>query len=182
VAYTNPPTVAATDVITADLWNDYIKANEDYLKAAVDALVFFGVRVDRNASVQSISNNTWTEVSFTRELIDQGAWITVTDTDLVLPAAGIPSGYTTVQVTAHAFAKFAANTTGQRGMRVLRGGSLFVENYMDATGASTTSIAASMWTTGVSGSIFTMEVFQNSGGNLDLSDVALALSIDRPIS
>jgi hypothetical protein len=181
MAYTEPPTFASATTATAADAN-ILAEDIRFLKARSDALIAVCARVDRNGVSQSIPNNTWTAISFTRELFDQGGWIAVTSTDLTLPAAGIPAGYTYVKVDADAFAKFASNATGQRGMRVLRDGSPFVESYSDASNSGQTSMTGSMWASGISGSVFTMEVYQNSGGALDLTDCALGLSIDKPIS
>src|SRR6478609_8306921 len=131
MAYVTPPTFTASTTSTAAdvniLGDDIV-----YLKARSDALIFSGVRVDRNGSNQSIPDSTWTAVSFTREIIDQGGWIAVTSTTITVPAGAIPAGYTTVIVDADMYATFAANTTGIRKARVLRNGSPFVLNGFSA--------------------------------------------------
>lgn len=181
MAWTTPPTESAGAALAAADLN-IIRDDLNYLKDRSDALIFSGVRVDRNASNQSIPDSTWTAVSFTRELIDQGGWIAVTSTTITVPSGAIPTGYTTVVIDADMYATFAANTTGIRKARVLRNGSMFVQNGFSAASADTTDLVGSMWTSAAATDTITMEVYQSSGGSLNLTGVALGIKVDKPLA
>lgn len=114
-------------------------------------------------AVQSIPDNAWTAVNWTAE-VDLGAMhSTSSNTDQVLARrAGVYSS--------RWGAAFAANVTGQRGMRISRNGTVIPGTTVLAGAAAAGETALqTAWTSTLDPSdILRVEVFQNSGGALNL--------------
>lgn len=135
----------------------------------------------RSAS-QSIPDDTTTAVTFQSEVYDEGGWIAVSSTTITVPAGAIPAGYTTVIVDVEFTADFATDSTGRRQAIPYKNGvALMGPGTAAATGQNTWVLGA-LKTTAEAGDEFTMDVYQNSGGSLDLLNVSLAVAVYRPLS
>jgi hypothetical protein len=166
MTYTTPPTFAATDILAAAdlniLGDDIV-----YLKGQTDALAASAVKLNRT-SAQSIPDSTWTAVVWNNQLGDLGGWWS-SGTNIVMPS-DFPAGVSAYFVDIPMVAVFATNTTGNRGVRLLLNGSV-VEQYsvfppdIAAVNSSIFEVAE--------GDVITMEVFQSSGGALNLSGVII---------
>lgn len=65
-----------------------------------------------------------------------------------------------------AWARFAANVTGQRGIRITAGGNVVAEMFVEAAGAGVTTVTCSADVDLVATNTVVIEVYQSSGGNL----------------
>lgn len=181
MAWVTPPTETAGAVLAAADLN-VIRDDLTYLKAQTDLAVFSGFGVDRNGATQSIPNATWTLITFTREGYDAGGWIAVSSDTATLPAGAIPAGYTTVIVDARMVVTFAANAVGIRKAQIVRTGATFVTNAYSAASADTTDLIGSALTTAVSGDTFQLQVYQSSGGALNIATAAMSVCVFKPLS
>lgn len=169
-----------SEILTSSDLNTYVRDNLEYLKGKADLIDFSGVLVDRNGATQSIPDSTYTTISFTREIIDVGGWIAVTSTTATVPASAIPAGYTTVIVDIRALVNFAANATGIRRARIMKDGSSQLSVGISAASADTTDLVLPWFATAVAGSTFTLEVYQSSGGALNVTAAHLAVTVFKP--
>lgn len=170
MAYTTPPTFIADDPLAAADLN-ILGDDLEYLKAITDGLTFSGTRETRSAAT-SISNATWTAVSWSAEVYDYGGWYSA-GTDIVVPAGAIPAGFTTISVHCIFNASFAANGTGYRGIRLLVNGSSQVAQTIPGFASDTAIIVGTGYVVVEAGDILTVEVYQNSGGALNASSMQL---------
>lgn len=167
---TTPPTFTpSTAGAAADM--NLIRDAILELQASMESLGASAVKVNRT-SAQSIPDDTWTEVSFNNQLLDIGGWWS-SGTDVIMPsdfAAGITAHFVLLPLVA----VFASNATGSRGVRSLLDGSVVEQYTFDASvaGATTCAVTTSMGEVEEAG-VITMEVYQNSGGALNLSGVVL---------
>ena len=156
-----------SETLTASDMTTYLTNNIEYLKAATDGLAFSGVEASR-LSNQSISNATATNVSFTSEGFDYGGYFGGSGTAITVPAAAIPSGYTTIALDVNARARFASNATGYRRLKVYVNGSATSSISVDANAGAETQVTVSDVVIAASGAVITLEAYQTSGGNLNL--------------
>lgn len=115
------------------------------------------------AAVQSIPDNAWTAVDWTAD-VDRGAMHSTSSNNNAVFArrAG--------RYLAQFGVVFAANGSGQRGVRILRNGGVVVGTTIlswPAVGGQTSMSAATICLQD-EGDSLSIEVFQDSGGNLDL--------------
>ncbi len=180
MAYVTPPTFTAATTATAadvNILGDDIK----YLKAQTDLAVFSGMFAKRTTN-QSISDSTDSDVTLTTEVWDNGGWIAVSATTATLPAGAIPAGFTTVAIDIRAAALFAGNTVGARRLIINQSGTQIYSKAIEATGTGGLTVDFSILWPAVAGDTFKLQVWQNSGGALNLSSAYLSLSVYRPIS
>lgn len=126
-----------------------------------------------NSGTQSISNSSWTTVAFNAENFDTGNMHdnSTNNSRLTIPvnAAGVYLIGTNVQ--------FAANATGIRGIRfkyTSSGTQTFGENYVNAvSGGNPTFTGSTMLVSLLASSYVELEVFQSSGGALDLQSACI---------
>lgn len=170
--YTTPPTfVSGTALPAADL--NILGDDIVYLKGIADGVGLSGFSI-RRAATQSISTSTDTDISFDTELQDFGGWWS-SGTTATTPAGAIPSGYTTIGVLYLAQVKWATNATGKRKMTVLLDGAS-VDNWkVSALDDDNTSIYLSGFTTCAAASTWKLQVWQNSGGALNVSEARLTV-------
>lgn len=180
MAWTTPPTFVADTELAADDLN-LLSDDLNYLKSRTDAATLSGVAVNRNGVAQSISDSSWTAVSWTTEIFDEGGWIAVTSSTITVPAGAIPAGYTNVLLDIRFIVTFAANSTGKRKARVTKNGSS-VFSDSDAADSDTTDLGQAWPISAAAGDTFQLEVWQNSGGALNASAVALSIVMDKPVS
>lgn len=166
MAYVEPPTfVAETEATAADA--NILSEDIRYLKGIADGLGTSAVKVNRT-SAQSISNDTWTEVSFNNQIFDYGAWWS-SGTDITVPA--FPAGTTTYLVHVIVLTNFDTNSTGARGIRVLIDGSVVDTATVAAQDGQATTQTFPLMFEVAAADVLTVEVYQNSGGNLNLDGV-----------
>jgi hypothetical protein len=163
---TTPPTfVAGTELAAADL--NLLRDGIEELQVFADSMVASAVKLNRT-SAQSIPDSTWTAVTWNNQLGDLGGWWS-SGTNITMPS-DFPAGVTTYFVSIPVMAVFATNTTGNRGIRTLLNGSV-VEQYSvfppDICTATTSMFEVA------EGDVITLEVFQDSGGSLNLSGVVI---------
>jgi hypothetical protein len=173
VAWTNPFTAVAGDPFTASQWNQYGRDNLEYLKAASDGVAVSGFSI-RRAANQSINDSSDTLVSFDTELQDFGGWWS-SGTTATTPAGAIPSGSTTIGVIYIAQIKFASNATGKREIAVLKEGSEVNVWKQPALDDDVTVINLSDFTTCISADDWTLQVWQNSTGALNLTEARFSV-------
>lgn len=171
MAYVAVPTFVANDPLAADDLN-IIGDDIDYLKAIADGLVFSGCDVTRVAAT-SIANTTSTAISFSAEVYDYGSWFS-SGTNVVVPVGAIPSG-TIIAVMVSGRTLFASNATGYRRLYLLKNGTPFASPKVGAINGDTTDMDVMRITTAVVGDVFTMEVYQNSGGALNVTNSQLTV-------
>lgn len=162
-----------SEILTSSDMNTYLRDNIEYLKGVADGVSFSGVEVTR-AATTSISDGVAAEITWTAETYDYGGWWG-SGTDVIVPAGAIPSGFTTIAVLCTAAADFASNGTGRRELEILKNGTRVAAPNVSAISGDTTQLTATRFTTAVAGDVFTVELFQNSGGNLDTDDIFLSV-------
>lgn len=167
MAWTNPPTFVAGDQLTASQLNQYLTANTTYLKGIADGVTASGVQLNHDTSPQSISNTTATNVSFQNEVFDYGGWWSA-GTTITVPAGAIPAGYTTIMLIVVCRARWATNATGNRRIRPLKNGTLFGSHTIGGLTGDPTDQTITEFTLAAAGDTIQMEVYQSSGGALDL--------------
>lgn len=170
MAYVTPPTfVSGTTATAADI--NILGADIVYLKGQTDSIQTSAVKVNRT-SAQSIPDNTWTPVVWNNQIGDIGNWWT-SGTNLVVPS-DFPAGVTDYLAILPLIAKFDVNATGNRGARTLLNGSVVDQITLSAAAGDPTVISfTSTMSTIAQTDIITMEVFQTSGGALDLTGVVI---------
>ena len=122
-----------------------------------------------SAAATSISDSTWTSLTFNNESFDTDGWhSTSTNTDRITP--NLPGIYR-VEVNAG----FAANPTGMRGLRILKNGSTDISDVQrSASPAGTASLMYVATTINMNGSTdyLTAQVWQSSTAPLALTTSA----------
>ena len=173
--------VWSSETLTASDMTTYLTNNIEYLKAATDGLAFSGVEASR-LSNQSISNATATNVSFTSEGFDYGGYFGGSGTAITVPAAAIPSGYTTIALDVNARARFASNATGYRRLKVYVNGSATSSISVDANAGAETEVTVSDVVIAASGAVITLEAYQTSTGALNLETCTLHVIRRAPVA
>lgn len=170
MAWTDPPTFNAGDILTASQLNQYVTANTNYLKAQADGTTASAVQVIRG-SAQSIGDGitSYTEVSWTSEGYDLGSWWS-SGTDITVPSGAIATGFTSALATVKLRLKWATDATGLRRARVMLDGGVVSGGQMTVGGISGdgTELIHTIDFLIEAGQVITIEVSQSSGGNLDL--------------
>lgn len=154
------------EVVTAPHFNDNIRDVLLYLLAKPI------VQCRQTTTAQTLTNNTWTNITFNTEDVDSsGMHSTSSNTDrfvAVYPGwyrfSGAPS--------------FASNATSYRGARWAKNGTAIDSaNIIQAAVAAITAVhALSVLIFLPVGEYATLQALQNSGGNLDTSVVSSAQS------
>lgn len=172
MAYTTPPTFVSGDVLTAAQLN-VVSDDVTYLKAALDAQSFCGVALTRTSS-QSIPDNSWTNVSWASANVETGGNWWTSGTDITVPTGAIPPGYTSAVLEVTFQARFDANGTGVRAIKVFLDGSTVEQSfYTSAISGETTAVSTTVWAVATSGQVITGAVIQNSGGSLDVTHLSI---------
>lgn len=172
MAWTTPPTFTAGTVLTAAHLN-ILSDDLTYLKGITDGVSFSGAQVTRNAN-QSISTSTDTNVSWDTENLDYGGWYS-SGTAVTVPAGAIPSGYTSIAILVTASVKFTTNGTGGRKIAALKNGTSFGSWRVSALSDDSTSIYLTEVTTVVAGDTIAVQVWQNSGSALNMTQARLSV-------
>lgn len=164
--FTTPPTFISGDVLTAAQLN-VLGDDLVYLKGVSDGVTFSGVQLNHDTSVQVIQDTTPELVSFQNESFDFGSWWS-SGTNITVPAGAIPSGFTSIILLVTARARWETDGTGNRRIRPLLNGTLFGSTTQGAISGDPTEQSIVEFVEAVAGDVITLEVYQSSGGNLDL--------------
>ena len=134
----------------------------------------FGAKVQSSVN-QSILNNAWTELDFEQEQYDTDTLhdnVTLNQR-IQLPGSSAGDG----RYICTGVVQFAANATGQRGLRInVNGNSVQATTFVDAAAADTTRLNVSIVLDLEDNQFVVLEAFQNSGGALN----SVADSTTRP--
>jgi hypothetical protein len=172
VTYTTPPTFVADEILAAAdlniLGDDIV-----YLKGISDGVAFSGCQITRVAAT-SIATSTDSPITWSSETFDYGGWWS-SGTNVVVPAGAIPAGYTSIAVLVIARTRFASNGTGNRKISVKKNGSSFGNPHTSALSGDATPMDVTELEVVEAGDIITFEVWQSSGGALDVSQTQLTV-------
>lgn len=165
MAYVTPPTFGADTALPASDLN-VLSDDISYLKAFADAQAGSGVSLLRTTNL-SVVTASWTDIPWGSAPIDITGWWT-SGTDITVPSGLVPPGYTSVVIEIETRARFDQNGTGARQIQVMLNGGL-VEIPFATSGITgeTTPVAITVWADCVDGDVLTVQVYQNSGGNLN---------------
>lgn len=171
MAYSDPRTWATGDIVTASALNQDLRDNVAYLKGITEGVTFSGTKVTRDgAAAQSIPDATDTDVTFTAESFDAGAWWSSGAT-VTVPSGAIPSGYTTIAVLLIGIVRFVSNSTGGRKIIFLKNGSEVDSLSVAAQSGEATTVSLTAFATCSAADTFKMQVRQSSTAALNM-DVA----------
>lgn len=178
---TTPPTFVAGDVLTAAELNQLGDGIVE-LQAVTEAVPFSGFQIDRaGAGSQSIPNTTDTDVTFTHEILDIGGWWS-SGISAVVPAGAVPSGYTTIAVHYIALVRFVSNGTGSRKIIVVQNGSEISSLAVSALSGEQTVVTLTGYVTCEAADTFGVQVYQSSGGSLNMDVARLTIVRHAPVS
>lgn len=180
MAYTTPPTWSP-DTIVASSDLQILSDDITYLKGQTDLAVFSGAYATRGTNL-SVSDSTDTDVTLTSETWDEGSWIAVTSATFTVPASAVPPGYTTVIVDIRANVLWAGNSSGARRIIINKTGTQIRSKAHDMYSASAFPQDLAVLEPAVAGDTFKLQVWQNSGGALNVSSASLSVSVYRPLS
>jgi len=173
LAWTDPPDWASGAVLTSAQLDTYLTANTQYLYNTLTGTTFSGTQVARTAN-QSIATSNDENVSWDQENWDVGGWYT-SGTTITVPSGAIPSGFTTIGILAICLGRFESNATGKRRIELLKNGSSYETLKLVALDDDATTMSFSAVTTAASGDNFKMNVWQNSGGSLNITLARLTI-------
>lgn len=177
MAWTTPPTFVAGTVVTASNLN-ILSDDLTYLYGIAQGITFSGVQVTRQAN-QSISNSSDTNISFDTENMDYGGWWS-SGTAVTVPAGAIPAGYTSIWVDVVGMAKFATDSSGKRSLTLLKNGTSFGSWKVSAIDDDNTTIIVPDGCEVEAGDTIALQVWQNSGGALNVGQARLMVERRGP--
>jgi hypothetical protein len=174
-SWTSPPTFAAGDTLTASQLNTYLRDNPLYLYELIQALNSSGCQASKSS--QTIPDSSGTLASLNVEVADFGGWFPGSGTTITVPAAALPTGVTTITVDVVCSVVWDSNATGMRRARFKKNGSTAGGSSVRAVSGQTTDQTASILIPSLTtGDTLTLELYQDSGGNLD---AAIVFSVFR---
>lgn len=179
MAYTTPPTFIADTELAADDLN-ILGDDIEYLKAITDGVLASGCQV-RRTSAQSIATGSDENINFDTENFDIGGWYTA-GTKVIVPAGAIPDGFSTIVVIVVAAVKWETDGSGKRKLTILKNGSGIGNWKVQALDDDNTSIYLTEFTSVTSGDEIQLNVWQNSGGGLDVTESTLTVMRYAPKS
>ena len=154
MAYVTPGTVAAGDVATAAAWNVVVN---DIVAFRVPPMV----SATRTAA-QTISNATWTFISFTSEVFDTANMFTATDTKITIQTTGIYAVHAQAGI-APGNVDFLAKVE-KNAATANAGTPMLASNVRGVTLSDTQTILSGMLNL-TQGDTLHLSVYQSSGGN-----------------
>lgn len=177
-SYTPERTWADGDTISASDLNTYLRDNVDHVYALAGAIGVSAVQLTRDAAT-STSDSTYTDITWSAEEFDFGAWWS-SGAAITVPAGAIPSGYTTILVAVSARTRWTANGTGARRLRFLLNGSEFA--FFSATADASESIDLNGYklVEVIAGDEIKVQTWQSSGGNLNISQSSVSVERRGP--
>jgi hypothetical protein len=128
----------------------------------------------KRSSNQTITNNSWTSIDWDIETDDGQMHSLTSNTNLVFVRR---SGNYRVQVGV----VFAADATGVRGVRILKNGAEIpgAKAVLSPVSGTTTAINVSFSDKIVTGESYRVEVYQTSGGDLDITGTESAFVVEQ---
>jgi hypothetical protein len=170
--FTTPPTFSSGEVLTAsDL--DVLGDDISYLYQQSTQVSFYGTRQTRSIAATT-SDSAFHDIGWDTETFDIGGWLTGSGSDIIVPAVAIPSGLTNIVVLVAAQGSFVANATGTRIIRILKDGAEWGRMAQSGIGGGDrTPLAITDFVTAVSGTVIKLQVWQNSGGSLDVDSLRI---------
>ena len=170
-----------SETLTASDMTTYLTDNIEYLKGRTDGVAFSGVEATRSTN-QSISTGSDTDVSFTAESFDYGGWFGGSGTTITVPAAAVPSGYTTIAVGVYVYGRYASNGTGYRRLTVVVNGTDQAAISVDANAGAETQVAFTDFAIVEAGDTIKITTYQTSGGNLNLEVCSVRVIRHAPVA
>lgn len=172
MAYT-PMKTWTSETLTSSDMTTYLTDNIEYLYGQVSGLTASACDI-RRAATQSIADTTATNIGFDTESLDIGGWWS-SGSVITVPSGAVPSGSTAVLVMVRGRISYSSNGTGNRRIRVLKNGSSFASMTVDAVVGGDTDYFIVDFETVTSGDELTLEAYQTSGGNLNVTEANLAV-------
>jgi len=179
MAYTAPPTFAASDPLAADELN-VLGDDIVYLYGVAQGVTFSGGKVSRTTN-QSIPDSTDTAVTFTTEEFDFGGWWS-SGTLATVPSGAIPAGFTTIIVMVVASLRFVSNGTGTRQISVMLNGTTAEAMNLSALSGEMTTVYVTTFVEAAAGDTLGINAWQSSGGALNLNYCRMAAVRYAPAS
>ncbi len=160
MGYTAVTTLATGNVFTATRWNTDVRDNLAWLHVPPMASA-------RRTTALSIATSTWTSVT----LPDAEEWDTSSMHSLVTNSNRFTCASTGIY-SISGMVEFAANATGQRGIRFLidGAGGQWLGPIGDAATSGVTRVSHTALISVTAGSYLGAEAWQSSGGALNISD------------
>ena len=160
-----------------DPYFDYIRAKDGFF----DRPILESARVRRVDSSQTISNNTWTAINFDQQTYNTGllSFSTATNSSRVRLAQPAETNNEKA-VLFTGIVQFDSNSSGMREGRInlynpsdISGGTVPMATNQATTAGGLTYSFAVPFRFNSSGAYITLEVYQNSGGDLGVAQVYL---------
>ncbi len=180
MAWVDPPDWSPGQVPTAAQFDQYITENTAYLYAVSQGLTFSGCQVSRVAN-QSIADDNDENISFDTENFDIGSWWS-SGAIVDVPAGAVPAPFTSIAVLVICLARFVVDSTGKRRIELLKNGASYERLKLVSLDDDATTMSFSAITTVVAGDNLKMNVWQNSGGALDVDLARLTVVRLAPVS
>lgn len=173
MSWTTPPTFVSGDVLdAADL--NILSDDLLYLYDVISGTTFMGVSLLR-ATSQSISTATYTLLSWSAATLDVGGWW-ASGTDITVPSAAIPSGFTTIALRIDAVIRFNANGVGSRQLVILQNGTGVAIQTASALTGDTTTVSVFAVISAAVGDVIQIQGYQSSGSTLGTADMQAAVT------
>lgn len=174
MSYSTLASKSSGDPISVTDWSTLRDDLTDH-EARIQANTFSGCILERT-SVQSIPDATGTGVSLTVETLDEGGWFPGSGSTITVPSAAIPAGYTNIVVRIEVNVEWDDNPTGRRTVNINKNAALLGPNFqMDAPSISLgQSNTRTYWFE--AGDTINVQVFQDSGGALDLNSALVTIA------
>lgn len=169
MAWTDPQTWTAGSILTAAELNEQLRDNMSYLKAVADGVDFSGVQMKRGAD-QNVATATPEYINFDAQVFDYGGWWDIgTPRKAIVPVTAIPTGKDAIIIFVSVRTRWDSNATGLRRVSIhINGTSVGTTNVEAVSGADTEVYMADFASVGA-GDHVQIEVYQSSGGNLDMA-------------
>lgn len=177
MAWTTPKTWASLTELTASEMNTHVRDNMLYLKALADAIPFSGAQALR-VTDQNVANNSAEYITLTSQNYDVGGWFAPSSTKIIVPAAAIPTGYTSIYVMAVGTLEFTTNSgAGGRMISLHRNQTRFGYQRVSGIDDGQQALTLTDFSVAEEGDEFQIEAFHTLGSTLAV--VYAALSIVR---
>ena len=152
------PGVDQLDLITNEILALHLNASQQRTSALQ------GRYKAEDAGKTQSSSGSWEDITFedVDEVEDVGGFRSGSSPTHTIPSADYDGDY-----SGKAFVRFVADSTGQRGLRLTMNGTVVSEAFHDASAVGVTSLSVSADEAMANAETMKLEVFQDSGGNLN---------------
>lgn len=178
MAYVTPPTAVSGGTATAADFN-VLGADIEYLYGVVQGVGFSAVKLVKTS--QSITDSAYTNISWASESYDYGGWWS-SGVQATVPAGAIPAGYTSIAVVMGINLRWAANATGSRRISFKLNDVEFAAQSLSGISGDTLGMVFSDFVVVEAGDLLKVQVYQSSGGNLDLDYAYLTIVRHAPVA